>query len=57
MANQDLGFAHYWAQGDAVSHAVAYALLLMSVVSWYFILYKTWTAWRIRRSAGALDGF
>ncbi|MGN6702177.1 MAG: MotA/TolQ/ExbB proton channel family protein [Burkholderiaceae bacterium] len=56
-ATPNLGFAHYWAQGDAVSHAVAYALLLMSVLSWYFILSKAWSSWRIRRSAGALDGF
>jgi biopolymer transport protein ExbB len=55
--NQTFGFAHYWAQGDAISHTVAYVLLLMSVVSWYFILSKSWSAWRIRRSAGALSGF
>jgi biopolymer transport protein ExbB len=55
--NQSLGLAHYWSQGDAVSHAAAYALLLMSVVSWYYILSKSWSAWRIRRSAGALEGF
>jgi biopolymer transport protein ExbB len=56
-ANQGLGLAHYWAQGDAVSHAVAYALLLMSVISWYYILAKAWSSWRIRKSAGALEGF
>ncbi len=55
--NQTLGFAHYWSQGDAITHTVAYLLLLMSVLSWYYILSKTWSAWRIRRSAGALDGF
>ena len=55
--NQTLGFAHYWSQGDAVTHAVACLLLLMSVLSWYYILSKTWSAWRIRRSAGALAGF
>ena len=27
IANQSMGLAHYWAQGDAVSHAVAYVLL------------------------------
>lgn len=57
LANQSLGLAHYWSQGDAVSHAVAYALLFMSVISWYYILSKTWRSWRIRRSAGALEGF
>jgi biopolymer transport protein ExbB len=55
--NQNLGFAHYWAQGDAVTHSVAYLLLLMSVVSWYYILSKAWTSWRIRQSAGALERF
>lgn len=54
---QTVGFAHYWAQGDGVSHAVAYALLLMSIASWYYILSKTWSSWRIRRSGNALDGF
>jgi biopolymer transport protein ExbB len=51
------GLARYWAQGDAVSHAVAIALLAMSLVSWYFILSKGWSALRIRRSAGALEHF
>ena len=55
--NPTSGLAHYWAQGDAVSHAVAYALLLMSLVSWYYILSKTWSSWRTRRSANALDAF
>lgn len=55
--NPTSGLAHYWAQGDAVSHAVAYALLLMSIVSWYYILSKTWSSWRTRRSANALEAF
>lgn len=55
--NQGLGLAHYWAQGDAVSHAVAYILLAMSVLSWFYILSKSWSAWRIRRSASALERF
>ena len=53
----NLGFAHYWAQGDAISHAVAYALLLMSIASWYYILSKAWTSWRIRKSARTLETF
>jgi biopolymer transport protein ExbB len=53
----ELGLAHYWAQGDAVSHAVAYLLLAMSIVSWFYILSKTWSSWRIRKSAGALEHF
>jgi biopolymer transport protein ExbB len=55
--NQTLGFAHYWSQGDAITHTVAYLLLLMSVISWYYIFSKAWSSWRIRRSAGALEGF
>ena len=55
--NQNLGFAHYWAQGDAVTHSVAYLLLLMSVVSWYYILSKAWSSWRIRQSSGAVERF
>ncbi|MFL9924417.1 MotA/TolQ/ExbB proton channel family protein [Herbaspirillum lusitanum] len=54
---QTTGIAHYWAQGDAVSHSVAYLLLLMSVASWYYILSKAWSSWRIRRGSNALDGF
>jgi biopolymer transport protein ExbB len=57
ISNQSLGLAHYWAQGDAISHAVAYALLLMSIISWYYILSKAWSSWRIRKSAGVLESF
>lgn len=56
-ASPTLGFAHYWAQGDAVSHGVAYVLLLMSIASWYYILSKAWISWRIRKSAKTLDAF
>ena len=49
--------ARYWAQGDALSHAVAYVLLAMSLVSWYFILSKAFASWRVRRSAGAVETF
>lgn len=55
--NASVGIAHYWAQGDEITHAVAYLLLLMSLVSWYFIFSKAWTALRIRQSAGALEAF
>ncbi len=54
---QNLGFAHYWAQGDAVTHSVAYVLLLMSIASWYYILSKAWSSWRIRKSASAVERF
>ena len=51
------GFAHYWAEGDAISHSVPYLLAIMSLMSWYYILSKTWSAYRIRRSAVALEAF
>ena len=54
---QSLGFAHYWAQGDAVTHSVAYLLLIMSIASWYYIISKAWTSWRIRKSAEAVEHF
>lgn len=36
-------------EGDAISRAVALALLLMSVASWVVILWKTSLLWRVRR--------
>ena len=50
-------FAGYWERGDAISHAVAYLLLAMSLASWFFILAKGWMAWRVRRSAHVVQRF
>ncbi len=58
MQDQELGLMHFWQAGDAVTHGVAYLLLAMSVVSWYFILSKAWSTWRMRRGAqAALEQF
>jgi biopolymer transport protein ExbB len=58
QSEQQLGLMHFWQAGDAVTHGVAYLLLAMSVVSWYFILSKAWSAWRLRRGAhAALEQF
>lgn len=58
MQGQELGLMHFWQAGDAVTHGVAYLLLAMSVVSWYFILSKAWSTWRMRRGAqAALEQF
>ena len=57
VMNPTIGFSHYWSQGDTVAHAVAYILITMSIVSWFYIFSKTWSTWRIRRSASALDVF
>jgi biopolymer transport protein ExbB len=57
LVEHQFSLARYWAQGDALSHAVAYILLAMSLVSWYFILSKALLSWRVRRSSGAVDTF
>ena len=46
------------ASGDAVSHAVAGLLLLMSILSWYHILSRSWFTWQASRTIGpALNAF
>ena len=55
--NETIGFSHYWSQGDAISHAVAWLLVAMSVLSWYFIFSKAWSSWRARRGAAELSNF
>jgi len=56
--NDSTGIAHFWAQGDALSHAVAIALLLMSAFSWSIIISKLRTQWQHRRDMRrALDAF
>ncbi len=58
MQEQTLGLMHFWQSSDAVTRSVAWLLLAMSVLSWYFILSKAWSAWRLRRGARAgLDAF
>lgn len=58
MQGQELGLMHFWAAGDAITHTVAYLLLAMSIASWYFILSKAWSTWRMRRGAhAALEQF
>jgi biopolymer transport protein ExbB len=53
MQNEPLGFAHFWQAGDAVTHSIAWLLLAMSIVSWYLILAKGISAWRLRRGTHA----
>ncbi len=43
------GFENFWAQGDAITRAVATVLLLMSVSAWVVILWKGWLLRRVRR--------
>jgi biopolymer transport protein ExbB len=49
MQNGELGLAHFWAAGDAVTHGVAWLLLAMSIASWFVIFWKGVAAIRIRR--------
>ncbi len=51
------GFAHLWSNGDSVSHAVAILLALMSMASWYLILFKMLDWWRLRRAARHVGAF
>ena len=58
MEPRALGLMHFWQAGDAVTHGTAWLLLAMSVLSWYFILTKAWSAWRLRKGArAALERF
>ena len=36
-------------QGDAVLVSVFLILILMSVLTWYFIVLRGWRAWQVRR--------
>ncbi|RQR39088.1 MULTISPECIES: MotA/TolQ/ExbB proton channel family protein [unclassified Burkholderia] len=43
------GVVHYLESGDAITHAVAYVLLAMSVASWCFLVMKAWLLVRAKR--------
>ena len=49
--NPQAGLAHFWAQSDAVIHATALILLLLSVASWWIIATRALDIWRARRAA------
>lgn len=52
MANSNLGLAHMLANADAVIWLTAITLLVMSVISWTFIIAKGRRTQKIRRSVG-----
>jgi biopolymer transport protein ExbB len=56
-AENTFSLTHWWAQGDPISHAVAWVLLAMSLLSWFFIFSKAVTLLRVRRAAPAIDAF
>ncbi|MFZ6847059.1 MotA/TolQ/ExbB proton channel family protein [Undibacterium sp. RuRC25W] len=49
--------SQYWEQSDQFGHAIAYLLLLMSLVSWTLILAKMWSFWRVRNAAPTIRSF
>jgi biopolymer transport protein ExbB len=56
--NESWSLAQAWANGDAVSRAVALTLLLLSLASWSTMLGKLLSHWRISRShAAAVNAF
>ncbi|PCE25684.1 flagellar motor protein MotA [Paraburkholderia acidicola] len=42
------GIIHYLQTSDAITHAVAYVLLAMSVASWCFLIVKSWMLGRAK---------
>lgn len=52
-----ISISQYWMQLDSLGRAVALVLMLMSLFSWFTLLSKAWSFWRIRRSAHALVHF
>ncbi|HMS05135.1 MAG TPA: MotA/TolQ/ExbB proton channel family protein [Burkholderiaceae bacterium] len=48
-----MGLLDFWAHADAVARAVALVLVLMSVVSWSLIVYKSWWLRRVARAQTA----
>ena len=51
MQEQTLGFAHFIAQADGVAHFLLGVLLLMSIATWYLIVTKAVSNWKMRRRA------
>ena len=49
---QNMGAWETLLAGDAVSQAVAAILLLMSMVSWYYLLSRSWFTWQANRGLG-----
>jgi biopolymer transport protein ExbB len=47
----------YWTQVDEASHLVFYVLMVMSLTSWYTILSKAWSFWRVRSAAPTVQAF
>ena len=57
MESARLGLVHFWEQADVVIRTTAYLLLVMSIISWFLILWKTWAWVRVRAAARQLEAF
>ena len=56
--NEATGFAHFVAQSDLIGKSLFVILLLMSAVSWYYIVTKSISQYRIKkRSRKFMDFF
>ncbi len=54
----EMGLAHFWAQGDLVTHVVALVLMVLSLASWYVMLSKAIGVMQAKRThAQALQAF
>ena len=54
----EMGLAHFWAQGDLVTHAVALILAALSLASWYVMVTKAIGVMQAKRThAQALQAF
>ncbi|MFZ6688039.1 MotA/TolQ/ExbB proton channel family protein [Undibacterium sp. SXout11W] len=53
----DAAISHYWEQSDQFGHAIAYLLLLMSLLSWTLMLAKAWSFWWVRKAAPTIKSF
>ena len=52
-AQVQLGFAHFIAQSDGLAKFLIVVLLAMSVITWYLIVGKSVSNWRMKKSARA----
>ncbi|MHB8937856.1 MAG: MotA/TolQ/ExbB proton channel family protein [Thiobacillus sp.] len=48
-----LGFAHFIAQADGLAHFLLVVLVAMSVITWYLIVRKSVTNWRMKKHSQA----
>lgn len=45
-----MGLAHFWAQGDLVTHGAAFILAILSIASWSIMVSKAISGWLSARS-------